>query len=230
MRLFIWNSFIDTLYPVLCNGCGKPLPQKELYMCIECEFSLPLTHYIHWRNNPIERMLWGRFPFAQAASYMVFAKNGLTQRILHNIKYNGNKELGFFMGQKFGKQMLGTAFASGIEAIIPTPIHKRKMLQRGFNQSECIANGLGDALGIPVYANAVQRVTYAVSQTLSDKLQRIENVKDAFHVEDIKAVEGKKILLLDDTITTGATLESLALCLTKANVNQLSISTLASIV
>jgi ComF family protein len=230
LHSIVWESFIDTLYPVLCNGCGKPLAKKEQFVCLTCEFSFPLTNYVHWRENPVERLLKGRFPFYQAASYMIFSKNGLAQRLLHNIKYNGNKELGYFLGQKFGTQMMGTAFASGLELVVPTPIHKRKMLERGFNQSEWIAKGIADALSVPLANHAVQRITYAVSQTLSAKEKRLENVKNAFQVFDNQLLENKKVLLVDDTITTGATLESLAQCLVKSKIEQLSICTLASIV
>ena len=221
---------LDTLYPNLCPGCGNSLPSLKDTICVQCEFSLPITNYFLEKENPVAKLFWGRLELRAAASFMVFNKNGLAQKFLHQLKYNNNKQVGQYLGQKFARTIIGSEFSAGLDGIIPLPLHKKKLLYRGYNQSEEIAKGMSIILGIPILNNSVMRLVNNVSQTTVTRDGRQENVKDIFGLLPNHGLEGKNILVLDDTITTGATLEAIGNAIVKNTSCNLTFAALASVV
>jgi len=226
----IGSYVLDTLYPNLCPGCAKTLPSLEDTMCVYCELSLPITNYYLEKENPVAKLFWGRLELRAAASYMVFNKKGLAQKFLHQLKYNNNKQVGQYLGQKFARTVIGSEFSSGLDGIIPLPLHKKKLLYRGYNQSEEIAKGMCSVLKIPILNNSVIRLVNNVSQTTVTRDGRQENVKDIFGLLPNHGLEGKNILVIDDTITTGATLEAIGNAILKNTNCNLSVAALASVV
>ena len=176
----------------------------------------------------MDALLEGRFPhFDRAASFCVFTKQGVMQAVIHHIKYNHGTELGFKMGKLFGNEIKGSEFISSVDAIIPIPLHPKKQKQRGYNQAEIIANGMGEALNLPIIRHVLVRSIHNPTQTKRTKTQRWENVDGIFTIADAKILEDKHILLVDDVMTTGSTLEAAADALVKIPNIKISVATLA---
>ncbi len=220
------NNFLDILFPRLCAGCNNVLTAGEKFICTDCLYNLPYTGYWKEENNPVAKLFWGRVYLHNASSYMHFHKGGRLQNILHNMKYQNQKEIGFLLGEMLGKELLGTTYNS-VDAIVPVPLHKSKLKKRGYNQSEYIAKGLSGILNKPVETEAVRRIISGESQTKKSRYERWENVMNIFDVEKPLSIEGKHILLVDDVLTTGATIEACAASVLKVPSVKVSAVTLA---
>jgi ComF family protein len=221
---------LDTLYPHLCGACGNMITLKQSGLCVPCEFELPVTNYYEMPKNPVEKIFWGRLKLERAASFLIFNKLGMTQKLIHELKYNNNQELGVFLGKKMGATLLNSAFVQGVDAIIPMPLHPQKQAIRGYNQCELIATGLSEILGIPSLSKDVIRKKNTKTQTLLSRTARWSNVDGIFNVTAPESLNDKHLLLLDDTVTTGATIESLGRCILNKTNCKLSVLTLGSIV
>lgn len=197
------------IYPRLCEGCSKALLQEEDVLCLNCSiYNLPRTAYHHIPENETYMRFAGRFPIEKATSLAYFTPNGLLQHLLHRLKYEERKDIGTYLGRQLGGDILQTGWAKGIDVIVPVPLHPKKEAARGFNQTIIIAEGMAEMLHLPVAAKAVQRVRFTESQTNKTREERLENVQGAFAVSDTEQIKGKHILLVDDVVTTGATLEA----------------------
>lgn len=172
-------------------------------------------------------MFYGRVPVQKAAGYLLFEKSGKVQKILHSIKYNGNKDLAIKMGEWYGESLKAGGHFINCDVIVPVPLHKEKLSQRGFNQSEEFAIGLSKSLGIPVNSDLLVRNEYTSTQTRKSRTERWENVKDVFEVKDQAVAANKAVLLVDDVITTGATIEACCRAIEKAGAKQLNVVSLA---
>lgn len=179
-------------------------------LCIECLTLLSCTDYHHIAENPTSNRIAGRFPFELATSFAWFYQDGLLQHLLHRLKYEDRKNIGVFLGKLFGRSLHSSGYTEKIDLIIPVPLHRRKELIRGFNQSALIAQGLSEIMGLPVVTNALTRVRDTDSQTKKTRIERLENVKNAFQLKTVSDLDGKSLLLIDDVLTTGATLEACA--------------------
>jgi ComF family protein len=202
------------LYPRVCAVCHNWLVSGEEEICLHCLAELPKTHYGLQKHNPVEKLFWGRVPFAFAGAFLNFYHKGKAREILHQIKYKGAQPLAELMGRLYGEEL--TLCSDGLIAdmIIPVPLHPRKQRQRGYNQSEAFANGLGELLKIPVRTDIVSRILYSQTQTKKARFNRWQNVDGIFRLEKPEDLENKRILIVDDVITTGATLEA---CLKSLN-------------
>lgn len=229
-KVKIINSIIHSVYPNLCPGCEAILPQNNLIICPDCEMELPVTDYYMMSDNPVAKIFWGKLDFKNAASYLKFNKKGIVQGMMHQMKYYGNKGVGVYLGRKFGEKLRETALIEGIEGIIPLPLHPKKLVQRGYNQSEYIVKGMSEVLGLPMMNHAVERVVNNISQTKVSASERHNNVKDIFRITTNHGLQNKHVLIVDDTITTGATLLSLGSCLQKEINCTISFATIASVV
>jgi len=209
-------------------GCGSDVLSKDSMLCLRCNSSLPYTGYESIENNPIENIFRGRVTIKEAASTFYFSKGHLVQHLIHQLKYKGNKDVGQYLGALMGKTLLQSNRFSNIEYLVPLPLYADKEFKRGFNQSTVICNGMSDTMQIPVMNNNVIRQRYTDTQTKKHRAERWENVEGSFAVKDPIKLHGKNVLLVDDVITTGATLEACAQCLQQIPGINISFATLAS--
>lgn len=171
---------------------------------------MPLTRFWDDAENPVSQTFWGRVDIQSACAYLYFAKGGKYRPLLHKLKYQGQQEIGFYLGQQFGLALLGTGAYQGVDTVIPVPLHPKKFRKRGYNQSECIASGIAQGLGRELDTGSLLRVVYTDTQTKKTRQERVANVANAFEVQHALRLQGKHVLLVDDVITTGATLEACA--------------------
>ena len=219
------QGIVHLLYPRLCEGCGKQLVAAEQVLCIGCAIQLPETGYHDLDDNETALRFAGRIPFAHATSFAYFTNDGLLQHLLHGLKYKGKQETGYYLGRQFAHSLKQTSWTSSVDMIIPVPLHPGKQAKRGYNQSMVIAQGLSDVLHIPASDKLLLRTRYTESQTNKTRPERVANMKDAFKMNDTHAIAGKHILLCDDVLTSGATIEACALVLLSANI-KISIATI----
>jgi ComF family protein len=220
------DGLVHLFYPRLCEGCSRPLTTAEEVLCLGCEAELPETAYHHITGNDTALRFAGRIPFQHATSYAYFTNDGLLQHLLHRLKYNGRKEIGHYLGTRLGAGLSQCAWASSIDTIIPVPLHKAKQAKRGYNQSASIAEGLAGQLGIPWSDKLLLRVRDTESQTRKTRTERVNNMANAFVLHEKASLENKHILLCDDVLTTGATLEACALALLREEGVKVSIATI----
>lgn len=221
------QDFFALLFPELCSACGQSLLKNESVMCISCIFNLPHTDFHNDPENKVAKQLWGRFPFEQATSFLYFQKGGLVQRAMHQLKYNHNPQTGFKLGELYAHQLKRSENWIKPDLIVPVPLHPRKLKERGYNQSEHIAQGLGTVLNIEVDTNTLVRAVNTTSQTKKNRFARYENLDGAFTIKHPDKLQGKHVMLIDDIVTTGATLEACSIVLLKVAGLQISVATIA---
>jgi ComF family protein len=221
------RDFFNLLYPPLCAACKKVLVKQEKHICLNCLYNLPKTNFHLDINNPMEQLFWGRVVIKAAAAFYYFEKGSKCRKILHQVKYSGYKELALFLGTIYGRELSLTARFSCTDMLIPVPLHYSRQKKRGFNQSEWFAMGLAEGLQKNMCSDILVRFVGAETQTNKSRTERWENVENIFRVRDPEKIENKHIILVDDVVTTGATLESCAEVLLKNSGVSLSIVTLA---
>lgn len=203
-------SILNLFYPRVCAACGETLLKDEETVCLKCRYTLPFTGYENHADNPLAQVFYGRVRFHAVTACFFFAKSGKVQHLIHELKYKNNPEAGFFLGQELGKTIKDAPLFQGIDYLIPVPLHPRREKQRGYNQSLLIAQGINEVTGIPIGDKYLIRAVYTTTQTKKSADERHKNVKDIFEVRFPEELEGKHVLLIDDVLTTGATLESCA--------------------
>jgi ComF family protein len=223
----IFNSSLHLLYPHVCTGCGSDLLDAENLLCLTCLHDLPHTNFAALPNNPVEKYFWGRIDLIAAYSQFYFSKAFLIQHLIHQLKYQGDIKIGFYLGEIMGKTLLQTGRFSTIDALIPLPLYADKERKRGYNQAAVICNGMSSVMNVPVLNGAVIRRQATETQTRKHRTERWENVKDSFKVAKPAELTGKQLLLVDDVVTTGATLEACGNAILGATDATLSIATLA---
>jgi len=204
----LWDDFISLLFPRLCYGCGNHLLRNEKLICTGCYVSIPRTNYHQQSENPVEQLFWGRCLVEQAAAFSYYAKGSRIRNMIHKLKYSGIKEIGYELGRIYAVSLKSSGFMDEIDIIIPVPLHPAKKRIRGFNQSEYISAGISDVTGLPVNTDSLNRIVISVTQTNRSRYDRWTNVEGIFRVSDPDSIRGKHILLVDDVITTGSTIES----------------------
>ena len=219
------NDFMSLIYPRLCEGCGNTMQPHERYICSFCRASLPRSNYHLQQDNEISLVLQGRVPVRTAASFLLYEKRGRVQNLLHAIKYQEQKELGEYLGNLYADELSNDL--SDVDVIVPVPLHPKKLRSRGFNQSEWFAKGLAAGLSKPVDCTTLKRLTDTKTQTRKKKYERWENVEGIFGLEQPAALAGKHVLLVDDVITTGATIEAAWAALRQAPGLSLSVLSIA---
>ncbi len=211
-------------FPRICAGCRTPLLRTEQVLCLHCLGKMPLTHHYDLPDNEAVMRFAGRFPFRFAASYVYFTGEGLVQHLLHGLKYRNKKDTGRFLGMQFARALQQTAWIQTNDLIQPLPRHKNNEAARGYNQRILIAEGMHRVLQIPYTAKMLLRVKQTESQTLKTREERADNMNDAFTAHP--ALRGKHVLLLDDVLTTGATLEACSLAVLQQEGVQVSLATI----
>jgi ComF family protein len=221
------NDFLSLIYPRHCESCANSLFRHEVFICNYCKLNLPKSNYHKHSDTELERVFAGRIPFQKAMSFYVFEKSGKVQKLLHAIKYEKQKELARFIGKLYAEDMRDDGTISDIHSIIPIPLHRKKLKQRGFNQSEWFAKGLSESSGIPVDISSMTRQTETSTQTRKKKFERWENVEGIFCLNKPQELKNKHVLIVDDVITTGATIEAAWQCLKDVEGIRISVASIA---
>jgi len=204
------ESFRGLLFPNLCMGCSNVLSKNENILCFICENSLPKTNFHLETENIIFKRLYGRILIENATALFYFDKGNTVQRLMHLLKYSNKKEIGKYLGSMLGKDLLDSELYKNISSVIPIPLHEKKLKIRGYNQAEYFALGIAEAMKINAVTNVLQRIENTETQTGKNRFERWENVKDAFVFKNESTIENHHVLLVDDVVTTGATLEACA--------------------
>lgn len=224
VKLFkhLQNLFFDNT----CPSCQKNILIKNEDICLQCIYSLPKTNNYLKPNNSAEVMMAGRFPFERIATYCIFSKEGTLQPLIHSLKYKNNKNIGLQLGRMFGKDIHNSSFVETVDFIVPVPLHKKKLKSRGYNQSEIIAEGISSAISKSLSNDNLIREIHNPSQTKLSKSQRWDNVEGIFKLTNPDQYNDKHILLVDDIITTGSTIEACAKALLEAKNIKISVATI----
>jgi len=222
-----FKMLTDLVFPRVCPLCENILLENEKMICSRCLADLPETHFRNMQENPAARMFWGRVPFTAVTSYLFFEKGNKARKLIHEIKYHGNKELGYEAGLLTGNYLRDTEAFTDIDFIVPVPLHKRKQKIRGYNQSEWIGKGISEALNKPLDGGNLYRKVFNPSQTLKNRYNRWKNVEGIFDLHNPDKFAGKHLLLIDDMITTGSTIEACCLALLSSPGIKISVVSLA---
>ena len=221
------KSLINLLFPRVCAACGTLLLEGEDTVCTTCRVLLPKTGYEQHSDNPLAQIFYGQMPFNAVMAEFFFSKTGKVQHLIHGLKYHHCRENGIFLGQEIGKSLLQAPDYQGIEYIVPIPLHPKKEKIRGYNQSHVIAEGISEIMNIPIAEKCLVRRVFTDTQTKKSREDRYQNVKDIFHVEKPEILENKHVLLVDDVLTTGATLMSAGKALMQIEGIKISVATVA---
>jgi ComF family protein len=223
-----WDNFVALLFPRLCLACDEPLPFDEPYLCFECQVTLPETDFHLHKNNDFTDKLTPFFPVQSAAALFYFTKKSRTQHLIHRIKYHDKREVAIELGKWLGKKMLEQPHFQEINCVIPVPMHPTKLRFRGYNQAEMFALGIQEATNWAVETSVLRKTKMTESQTRKSRLARSQNVEEVFTIGNATPILNKSILLVDDVMTTGATLDACAEALLKAAPNtKISVATIA---
>jgi ComF family protein len=221
------SDFVSLLFPELCAACRESLMANEYLICTDCRYNLPFTNFHLQADNIVAQQFWGKIQLEGAYSLYYFSKGGKIQNLMHQFKYRGIKQIGNLLGNIAGGQLIKNKVFNTVDMIIPVPLHKKRMIQRGFNQSLCFAEGLSEKLNAVVENNNLVRVTATETQTHKSRFARFENMQEVFTVKNPEKLINKHVLLVDDVITTGSTLEACGAQLLKIEGLKLSIATIA---
>lgn len=223
-----FKHFLDIIYPRSCEACGDVLLGGETLICINCIINLPRTNSHIQKLDNLSNRFWGKIPVSNTLTFMKFSKKGKVQKLLHELKYRNKPDVGRYLGKIYGVDLKAVNFDKKIDLIIGVPLHPSKLMQRGYNQADCIAEGLSDALEVPFNANLVKRLVHTSTQTKKSRIERFRNVENIFEVIDVEKIKNKRIAIVDDVLTTGSTLESLGITLLNAQAKDISIVTIAA--
>lgn len=214
-------------YPNLCLACQQQLPSRHSILCVHCQHQLPKTNYHIHAENPFTERFWGRVPLYAGTALYHFTKGGKVQHLIHSLKYEHKPDVGVCLGRLLGEQLRKSPLFSEVEIIVPVPLHPRKEWERGYNQSDCFARGLSEAMEIPWRKRGLLRSSNTATQTKKSRIDRVVNVGAAFSIGEASRLSGRHVLLVDDVITTGATLEACGLLLQQLPGLRLSMATIA---
>ena len=227
MRTSFWTRAFDLIAPRLCAICKQRLAPNESILCSTCHLQLPLTRFeTQAQDNEMARLFWGLIPIERAAALFFYSPHSSVAQLVYDLKYHHHAEIGYHLGRIMGRQLSDAAFFEGIDAIVPTPLTRMRQWRRGYNQSELIARGMAEVCGLPIYNKVVKRVAFNSSQTQLNKWQRQQNTQDVFRLMKPELVHGRHLLLIDDVVTTGATLISLAEAIQQAGDVRFSMATI----
>lgn len=227
MRTSFWTRIFDLIAPRPCPICGERLSVNESLICAVCHMHLPVTRFQYEPlDNPMARLFWGQFPIERAAAWFYYVPHSYVSTLIYDLKYHGQAEYGIAIGNIIAQRFEDSHFFEGIDALIPIPITRKRRWHRGYNQSEMVAQGISEITGIPIYKKVVRRIHFTGSQTDKDRWQRLENVENVFQLTNPAKIANKHILIIDDIVTTGATISACARQLCKADNVTISVLTI----
>jgi ComF family protein len=199
---------------------------NDQLLCLSCISHLPLTHFQRYPDNPVAHIFRGRLPLDNATRYLYFTKNSLLQHLMHQFKYKNRKEIGHWFGRRMGEALMDSTCFTTPNALIPIPLFASRERKRGYNQAAVLCSGMAETMGIPVWKDIIIRTTLTESQTRKNRIERWQNMEGRFFLQQAASIQGKHLLLVDDVITTGATLEACGHALLDAGNVKLSIATM----
>lgn len=221
-------SIVDVFFPKICFSCEKVLEDFETDVCIACRHDLPVTNFHHHHNNDVFKLLQGRLNIEQATALFHFYKKGIVQNMMHNLKYRGIEKISFFAGQWLGAELAEIESYKAIDVVIPVPLHRKRLQKRGYNQVAKFSKEIAKSLKAEYIDDALLKKSKTKTQVFKDSFKRWKDIQGTFHLaENVKSLEGKHILLTDDIITTGATVETCGDLLLQIKGVKLSIATMA---
>ena len=227
MKMKALSPLFNLFYPEVCACCSTPLLDQENLICLTCQFDLPIVDNGNYKNNLTMKIFMGRVPLERAASFLYYYQSGKAKQLIHELKYQNKQEIGNLIADWFGSQLAKSEDFKDFDCIIPVPLHRKKLKKRGYNQLTKFGKRLGELLQIDYTENLLQRVSFTHTQTKKKRLDRFQNTSSKFVLEDFKTLQNKHVLLIDDVVTTGATLEACCKELLKSDGIKISIATIA---
>ena len=218
-------AFLNLFFPHCCAGCGSDRLHSDSQICFRCLAALPETVFERLPGNPVEKTFWGRIPLQAATAHYYFTKRSMVQHILHQLKYKGNRELGWQLGRIMGLQLLQSC-RFHTDGLVPLPLFPDRERKRGYNQATLLCEGIAEILRVPVLQDAVTRPLFTSTQTRKGRMERWKNMEGKFLLTNEQRLRHQKILLVDDVITTGATLEACGTVILEAEAVELSVAAL----
>lgn len=223
----MFNDLLFLFFPEVCTSCNRVLVTNEKVLCTICKRKLPKTNYHLWKDNPMEKHFWGRVNFERASAFYYFRKETGVQQLLHQLKYKGRDDIGVFLGHEYGNELKSKQVTEGIDFIVPVPLHTSRERTRGFNQAYKFGQGISEATNIPIRKDFLWRAVASSTQTKKTRFERWKNVGEIFRTKKENELHGKHLLLVDDVMTTGSTIEACSRALLNATDVKLSVATIA---
>lgn len=223
----IVNDINTVLLPTVCFGCNAHLNRGEQHLCTVCRNHLPITDYTFNEENPIDRIFYGRIPIKKASSFLFFTENGIVQRLIHHLKYRKQEQIGGFLGDWYGQILKENQFLDEIDLVIPVPLHKKKLKKRGYNQVTVFAKRLAHILGAEYRDDILIKTANTKTQTTKGRIGRWQSNRALYTITGSSLLKNKSILLVDDVITSGATMEICAKALQEATATTIYITSMA---
>lgn len=225
--MILISDFFNLIYPRLCLACGHSLFSNEKTICTSCLYHLPGTDFHKDKNNPVSQVFWGKVKLEAAAAYYFYSKGGKVRHLIHSLKYDGKKEIGIYIGKLYGMDLCSCPPFEDVDVIVPVPLHSKKLRKRGFNQSEMFARGIAISMNVKVDTKILFRSIASQTQTRKTRFNRWKNVENIFDIRKAGSLKDKHILLVDDVITTGSTIESCVHALEKIPFVRISVVAMA---
>ena len=223
----MFHDFVNLLYPAVCHICEAELLKHEELICTSCLHDLPVTKYHLDNENPVKKVFYGRVKIEKATALLHFRKKSGVQHLIHDLKYRGHQEIGSYLGRWLGAELAELSEYKNIDAVIPVPIHKSRLKERGYNQVEGFGREIAKAIHAEYYDDVLLKVNAIQTQTLKDRISRWGKIEATLEIRNPEKIENKHILIVDDLVTTGATLEACAHKLFEVPGIRISIATMA---
>ena len=223
----MFHDFINLFYPKTCNCCERPLLDHEKVICTSCLHQLPLTNFQPNNENQADKVFYGRAEINAAYALLLFRKKNMVQLLLHQLKYKRQFEISYFLGEWTGEILKNSSRFTNIDMVIPVPLHKKRLKERGYNQTEGFAKEIAKSLNSEYRDDLLTKTSSSKKQALKNRISRWNLMEQSFQLTDASAISGKHILLVDDILTTGATLEACINCLRNSEKMKISIATMA---
>jgi ComF family protein len=220
-------NLLNLFFPKVCLGCQNHLTDNELHICTQCRHQLPLTNFHFDSSNAVHKMMYGRVKLEQATALLHFSKKGIVQQLMHNLKYRNHEVIGQFLGEWLGEELKHSEAYKAIDVVVPVPLHKTRQKQRGYNQVDKFGKALATALNADYNSDTLIKISATKTQVFKDRLKRSSNSEANFTISNQDTLKHKHVLLVDDIITTGATIEACANALFTIEGLQLSVATMA---
>ncbi|WP_299116219.1 ComF family protein [uncultured Winogradskyella sp.] len=223
----MFQNLINLFFPQICEACKTPLQNNEKVICINCRHELPVTNFHFENNDAVKKIVYGRVELENATSLLHFSKKGLVQELLHNLKYRGHEQIGKFLGDWLGGELAKIEDYKNIDVVVPVPLHKNKRRERGYNQVTKFGKAIAKALDTEYNEDVLIKIKHAKTQVFKDRITRFDDANTRFALGDVKNLESQHILLVDDIITTGATIEACVTLLKTIADVKISVATMA---
>ena len=223
----MFNTILNLFFPKVCYACSHLLTDNELHFCTNCRHNLPVSNYHFEKNNSVEKVFYGRVNLEQATTLLRFQKKGIVQHLLHNLKYRGHETISEVLGEWLGNELKTVEAYNNVDVVIPVPLHKNRLRKRGYNQVAKFGIEIAKALNAEYIDNVLIKITATKTQVFKKRISRWNNSNELFTITNKNLIVGKHILLVDDIITTGATIEACANMLNKARNIKISVATMA---